>query len=246
MKISEIAKESTMRAKTADGAVYAFAAIRELEKENFKQAHKLSVDLHNKLGTLPRCNDLIELNRNLLLFNMCVACDDGVLNIRVGAIIMKDGKILMVGNDRDYLYSVGGRVKFGETAEEAVVREVLEETGVQMEIDRLGFVHENYFYGDVPSNRNKLIYEISLFFYMKVPDAFAPISESFMEDNSKEHLVWASLDEDIKMYPEFFKTELKNPTDTVSGSSRARVLEPQAGHKIQCSLFEFMVHLALY
>ena len=74
--------------------------------------------------------------------DMCVACDDGILNIRVGAIIMKDGKILMVGNDRDYLYSVGGRVKFGETAEEAVVREVLEETGVQMEIDRLGFVHE--------------------------------------------------------------------------------------------------------
>ena len=147
--------------------------------------------------------------------DMCVACDDGILNIRVGAIIMKDGKILMVGNDRDYLYSVGGRVKFGET-EEAVVREVLEETGVQMEIDRLGFVHENYFYGDMPSNRNKLIYEISLFFYMKVPDAFAPISESFMEDNSKEHLVWASLDENIKMYPEFFKTELKDPTDTVS------------------------------
>lgn len=147
--------------------------------------------------------------------DMCVVCDDGILNIRVGAIIMKDGKLLMVGNDRDYLYSVGGRVKFGETAEEAVVREVLEETGVQMEIDRLGFVHENYFYGDAPSNRNKLIYEISLFFYMKVPDAFAPISESFMEDNSKEHLVWASLDEDIKMCPEFFKTELKNPTDTV-------------------------------
>ena len=156
--------------------------------------------------------------------DMCVACDDGILNIRVGAIIMKDGKILMVGNDRDYLYSVGGRVKFGETAEEAVVREVLEETGVQMEIDRLGFVHENYFYGDMPSNRNKLIYEISLFFYMKVPDAFAPISESFMEDNSKEHLVWASLDEDIKMYPEFFKTELKDPTDTVSGKiGRAHV-----------------------
>ena len=60
--------------------------------------------------------------------DMCVACDDGILNIRVGAIIMKDGKILMVGNDRDYLYSVGGRVKFGETAEEAVAREIKEET----------------------------------------------------------------------------------------------------------------------
>ena len=177
--------------------------------------------------------------------DMCVACDDGILNIRVGAIIMKDGKILMVGNDRDYLYSVGGRVKFGETAEEAVVREVLEKQAFRWKMTALALCMK-LFYGDMPSNRNKLIYEISLFFYMKVPDAFAPISESFMEDNSKEHLVWASLDEDIKMYPEFFKTELKDPTDTVSGSSRARVLEPQAGHKIQCSLFEFMVHLALY
>ncbi len=146
--------------------------------------------------------------------DMCVACDDGILNIRAGAIIMKDGKLLMVGNDRNYLYSVGGRLKFGETAEEAVVREVLEETGVKMEIDRLGFVHENYFYGDAPSNRNKLIYEISFFFYMKVPDTFVPISEILSEGNSKEHLVWISLDEDIQMYPEFFRNELKNPTDT--------------------------------
>ncbi len=147
--------------------------------------------------------------------DMCVACDDGFLNIRAGAIIMKGGKLLMVGNSRNYLYSVGGRIKFGETAEEAVVREVFEETGIKMEIDRLGFVHENYFYGDAPSNLNKLIYEISFFFYMKVPDTFAPVSESFTEGSSEERLVWVSLDDDIHMYPEFFKTELKNPTDAV-------------------------------
>ena len=134
--------------------------------------------------------------------DMCVVCDDGFLNIRAGAIIIKDGKLLMVGNNRDnYLYSVGGRLKFGETAEEAIVREVFEETGVKMEIDRLGFVHENYFYGDAPYNLNKLIYEISFFFYMKVPDTFAPVCESFTEGNSKEHLKWISLDEDIKIYP---------------------------------------------
>ncbi len=147
--------------------------------------------------------------------DMCIVCGDGILNIRAGAIIMKDGKLLMVGNDRNYLYSVGGRLKFGETAAEAVVREVFEETGVKMEIDRLGFVHENYFYGDAPSNQNKLIYEISFFFYMKVPDTFVPVSDSFTEGNSKERLVWVALDEDIQIYPEFFKTELKNPSDTV-------------------------------
>ena len=148
--------------------------------------------------------------------DMCVPCDGGILNIRVGAIIMKDGKILMVGNERnDYLYSVGGRIKMGETAEEAIVREVLEETGVKMDVDRLGFVHENYFYGDMPSNLGKLIYEISFYFYMKTPDGFCPVSESFTEDNSREYLRWVSLDENIKMYPTFFRTELKSPTDTV-------------------------------
>ncbi len=147
--------------------------------------------------------------------DMCVACGEGILNIRAGAIIMKDGKLLMVGNNRNYLYSVGGRLKFGETAEEAAVREVFEETGVQMEIDHLAFVHENYFYGDAPSNLNKLVYEISFFFYMKVPDTFAPTSEYFTEGNSKERLVWVSLDEDIQIYPEFFKVELKNPAGTV-------------------------------
>ena len=38
----------------------------------------------------------------------------------------------MVESTRGYLYSVGGRIRMGETAEEAVVREVLEETGVLM------------------------------------------------------------------------------------------------------------------
>ena len=148
--------------------------------------------------------------------DMCVACDDGILNIRVGAIIMKDRKLLMIGNEKvDYLYSVGGRIKFGETAEAAIIREVFEETGVVMEIDRLGFVHENYFYGDSSSNFGKLIYEISFYFYMSVPSDFAPISESYTEDNSKEYLKWVSFDEDIKMYPEFFRTELNDPNDTV-------------------------------
>ena len=142
--------------------------------------------------------------------DMTVVCDDGLINIRVGAIIMKNGKILMVGNNirPEYLYSVGGRVKFGETAEEAVVREVLEETGVKMEIDHLGFVHENYFYGDNGRSLGKLVYEISFFFYIKVPDDFEPECTSFTEDSHKEFLKWISPDDDIRYYPEFFRTEL--------------------------------------
>lgn len=145
--------------------------------------------------------------------DMTVPCGDGLINIRVGAIIMKNDKILMVGNTfhPEYRYSVGGRIKFGETAEEAIVREVYEETGVQMEVDRLGFIHENYFYGDVEANRNKLIYEISFFFFMKLPQDFEPVCNSFTEDEHKEFLEWIDPAGEIKYYPEFFKTELKTP-----------------------------------
>ena len=149
--------------------------------------------------------------------DMCVPCEDGLLNIRVGAIILRDGKLLMVGNDvtPDYLYTVGGRIKFGETAGQAVVREVFEETGVQMEIDRLGFVHENYFYGDMASNLGRLIYEISFYFYMKVPEDFSPVCESTTEGGIKESLHWICPDDPVRYFPEFFRTELDHPVPYV-------------------------------
>ena len=147
-----------------------------------------------------------------------VKIDDGILNIRVGAIIMKDNKILMVGNDKDkFLYSVGGRIKFGETAEEAVIREVFEETGHKLEIDRLGFVHENFFHAKFDKNteEKKLFHEISLFFYMKTPKDFEPVCKSFSGLGNKEKLMWISPKTDYTIYPDFFKTELTNPSESV-------------------------------
>ena len=146
------------------------------------------------------------------MHDMTVPCGDGLLNIRVGAIIMEGGQVLMVKSaDRNFYYSVGGRVQMGETAREAVEREVLEETGVPMAADRLGFVHENYFYGDMPATQGKLIYEISFFFYMKVPEDFVPVAGDLAQDR----LECVDLDSSNTLYPDFFKTELKHPTEEI-------------------------------
>ena len=102
-----------------------------------------------------------------------------------------------------------------ETAEEAVVREVFEETGRKMEIDRLGFIHENFFPGDSLKKQGNIVHEISFFFYMNVPTDFEPVCDSFTEDGDKERLVWIRADHQKKYYPEFFKTELANPSKDV-------------------------------
>ena len=148
--------------------------------------------------------------------DMTVPCGDGVLNLRVGAIIRRDGRVLMVKSrmGQGYYYSVGGRIRFGETAEQAVLREVREETGVRMEIDRLGFVHENYFYGDGAKTRGKLVYELSFFYYMKVPADFSP-PVSFREGEHVETLHWVDPASAARLFPEFFRTELKEPVGYV-------------------------------
>lgn len=141
--------------------------------------------------------------------DLSVKMDEGILSIRVGAIIMKDDKFLMVENDRsDQMYSVGGRMKFGETAEEAVQREVWEETGVKMEIDHLGFIHENFY----QMKQGTIVHQIAFFFYMKVPSDFEPVCNSLTEDGVPERLTWIRADHKKKLFPEFFRTELANPS----------------------------------
>ncbi len=141
--------------------------------------------------------------------------EQGKFNYRVGAIILHDNKLLMVKNNKaPYFYSVGGRVKLHESSEDAIVREVYEETGIHMEIERLGFVHENFFTEDITRER---FHELSFFFYMKDMDALNTIFMSFTEDGAKEELQWIPLYKiaDVYLYPEFFKEKLFNPLATV-------------------------------
>lgn len=141
---------------------------------------------------------------------MCVPCGDGLLNIRVGAIIVKDGRALMVRSKfGDYCYSVGGRIKFGETAEQAVVREVFEETGALMTVDRLGYVSEVYFINDNPKEFGKPVYELAFYFYMNVPEVFTLLSDRIVD--GEEQFAWVTPDDPRTLYPNFMREALTDP-----------------------------------
>lgn len=68
---------------------------------------------------------------------------------RVGAIIVSDEHALFsYGESCGYYYTVGGGVHIGEKSEEAILREVFEETGDSFTIERPLCLIENFFDGD--------------------------------------------------------------------------------------------------
>ena len=72
--------------------------------------------------------------------------------LAVSAAIFRDGRVLIVRRARppaDGLYTLpGGGVELGETLEEAVVREVREETGLEIEILELLEIYERIMLDD--------------------------------------------------------------------------------------------------
>ena len=134
--------------------------------------------------------------------------EQGKFNYRVGAIIIHENKILMVKNSGDsYYYSVGGRVHLHESMDEAIMREVYEETGVLFEIDRMGYIHENFF---ILESTGEVFHELSIYFYMKPIENYSLICKSLTEDGIEERLEWIPLN-DIKsyeIYPQFFKDDI--------------------------------------
>lgn len=126
---------------------------------------------------------------------------------RAGAIIKQGDSILMATNQQvDYLYSVGGAVQLGETAQQAVLREVLEETGVQMEVERLAAIHENFFCGYLNEYGCEMdCHEVALYFLMKPADTSGLQSSGQSMYGYKERLVWVPMADFDKanIYPDF-------------------------------------------
>lgn len=129
---------------------------------------------------------------------------------RVGAIIIEDGCVLLVTNDRvPYYYSVGGGVHLGEATEDAVRREVAEETGVDYEPERIAFVHENFYTEKHGYSSGSVCHEISLYYLMK-PRGTKEIKPCGSCPDGREYLEWVPISElkTRKVFPAFFADRL--------------------------------------
>ena len=120
--------------------------------------------------------------------------EEGRFHYRVGAIIFHRGKFLLMRNEEaPYSYSVGGKVRLGESSEEAVRREVLEETGVELEIERVVAFHEQFFQEEVTGDHT---HEIGLYYLMADSKELDHVScHSVTTRGAGEELFWAAPNE---------------------------------------------------
>ena len=134
-------------------------------------------------------------------------------NYRVCAIILSGNRILAMHDERSpYYYLPGGRVRMGETAEHAVVREVEEELNIKAKIVRPLWLNQGFFTVDV----DQLHYhEICLYFLMDVSETgLLDKGERFTlhEGQHMHDFEWLEFErlQNEYFYPSFLKTAIFN------------------------------------
>ncbi|MBQ7874247.1 MAG: NUDIX domain-containing protein [Oscillospiraceae bacterium] len=134
-------------------------------------------------------------------------------NYRACAMIINDGKILAMKDERSpYYYLPGGRIKIGETAEEAVIRECDEELGITPKIIRPLWLNQAFFTEDVEHIN---YHELCVYFLMDISETdILSRGESFvgMENGHSHHFEWLEFDrlKDEYFYPIFLKKDIYN------------------------------------
>lgn len=137
-------------------------------------------------------------------------------NCRVAAIIIHQNHVLLNRAQTDSFWILpGGRAELGESSEESLLREMHEELGASVEIDRLLWLVEGFF-----SCENVPCHEIAFYYLVSLPNGHDKLSlDQFEIEDGGEEIVfkWFPMEEvpDMEIFPSFLRTRLQSLPNSV-------------------------------
>lgn len=135
----------------------------------------------------------------------------GLFNHRVAAVIVQNNKLLAQKNTKtNEYYLVGGRVRFGESSEEALVREVKEELDITLTDYKPLWINECFFVDD-----GRKFHEICMYYLVDISNTDFNNYETVFETKEENRLntyEWLDIDRlgNYVLYPQFIKDEINN------------------------------------
>ncbi len=145
--------------------------------------------------------------------------EDEHFKLRVCAIAFNEGKVLIHRAEKDDFWALpGGHVEMMEPTDVTLKREMKEELGTDVEINRLVWIGENFF-----DDRGYRFHEVCFYYLIDISEdsEILKIDESFygeedeyefMGDKIKLIFKWYPIDEldELRLYPSFLREELKD------------------------------------
>lgn len=130
--------------------------------------------------------------------------DNQVFGVRATALLIKDGEIFFTKDSKGCYYTIGGAIAVNETVQDAVVREVKEELGIDSRVNQLAFVVENQFTYEGIDFHN-----IEFHF---IVESIGKMPKEMIEEELKQACEWIELDKlvNLDVVPAFLAQELPN------------------------------------
>ena len=141
--------------------------------------------------------------------------NDICFGVRTVGVTVRNGKVLVQREINGDEYALpGGTVKLGETTEETLIREYLEETGEVISVKRLLWTEESFWVYDGKKHHGIAFYYLIDFIDDSIFERDEFISQ---KDNCDIVLGWLPIKEldKIIIYPEFIKSEIYKLDESV-------------------------------